>query len=360
MLWEILWRNRNTFSLTFCLGFSLISLIWQRNPFAQLAGTVGKVADRVSFVLNSGLSLPSNLWVELGKYRELEKRLAVAQKQIEEYKLEKDKFDGLTRENGQLRTAMGFAPSREFPELKAEVLGVRLDSISPRILIGKGRQDGITPFMPVIAHAHDADQNTIRAVVGIVASVDSTTAVIEPIFHPGFRLGVRLPGTGEWAMLSGNSGSLTEVLLTYIRSDGSGDKSPDGKPLMVFTSGASGIFPKGIPVGTVTRDGTKGGNMRTAFVKPFAPVASLDYVIVIMKKPEAWKIRMDRDENWDENLSTEFGSATYTPEMETKPRIKRERLPGQEKRPEENPEKKPEKTEPETGPRRVQNVTPGN
>ncbi|MBI3395273.1 MAG: hypothetical protein HY042_05525, partial [Spirochaetia bacterium] len=72
MLWEILWRNKNTFSLTFCLGFSLISLIWQRNPFASLAGGLGKGADRISYVFNSGLSLPGKFWVEVDKFRETE------------------------------------------------------------------------------------------------------------------------------------------------------------------------------------------------------------------------------------------------------------------------------------------------
>ncbi|MBI3394717.1 MAG: rod shape-determining protein MreC [Spirochaetia bacterium] len=258
---------------------------------------------------------------------------------------------------------MGFTLSRDFPELRAEVLGVRLDSISPRILIGKGKNDGLVPFMPVIAHAHDADDNTIRAVVGIVASVDSTTAIVQPIFHPAFKLGVRIPDTGEWALLTGNSGNVTEALLTYITSDlknapakDSKDPKPTGlKNLTIFTSGGSGIFPKGIPVGKISREGTRQGDTRTAFVKPFADIGELDYVVVILKKPEPWKSRWDRDDNWDDNLRTEFGAPQF-PEMEIKPRQpKRERAATPLEKDQGEPGKD-KKDDGETGPRKIQNV----
>ncbi|HQI20502.1 MAG TPA: rod shape-determining protein MreC, partial [Leptospiraceae bacterium] len=205
-------------------------MIWQRNPLARTVGFFGKVADRASGAMNSGLSATGRFWVEIDKFRELEKRYAQAEKQIEEYKLEKDKFDALKKENDTLRKTLGFAIPAEFPEVRAEVLGVRLNSISPRVIIGKGEETGIRPFMPVIARSHDADNNTIRSVVGIVVSADNGTSVVQPLIHPGFQLGVRLPDSGAWAMLSGNSGNPTQALLTVISGDGSLDgKKPIGQ-----------------------------------------------------------------------------------------------------------------------------------
>ncbi|HMU84147.1 MAG TPA: hypothetical protein PKC35_12445, partial [Leptospiraceae bacterium] len=96
-------------------------MIWQRNPLARTVGFFGKVADRASGAMNSGLSATGRFWVEIDKFRELEKRYAQAEKQIEEYKLEKDKFDALKKENDTLRKTLGFAIPAEFPEVRAEV-----------------------------------------------------------------------------------------------------------------------------------------------------------------------------------------------------------------------------------------------
>lgn len=358
MLWEILWRNKNSFSLTFCILFSTVCMIWQRNPLARTVGFFGKVADRASGAMNSGLSATGRFWVEIDKFRELEKRYAQAEKQIEEYKLEKDKFDALKKENDTLRKTLGFAIPAEFPEVRAEVLGVRLNSISPRVIIGKGEETGIRPFMPVIARSHDADNNTIRSVVGIVVSADNGTSVVQPLIHPGFQLGVRLPDSGAWAMLSGNSGNPTQALLTVISGDGSLDgKKPIGQ--VVVTSGDGGVFPKGIPVGTIVKEGPRQGQARTFFVKPFAQLMQLDSVTVVIKKPAAWARKNDEDK-LEEFLKTEFGAPEY-PETLMRLDSGRDRGPKQTQDPGEQTtgtDQQPATPGQQNEPRRIQNVNP--
>jgi len=369
MLWDILWRYKNTISLTFCLSFSTLCMLWQTNPFSKGVAFFGKASDRLSGALNSSLRLPGTIWVELDKYRELEEKYAHAQSQIEQYRLEKDKFDILQRENDRLRNALGFAPNQDFPEVRAEVLGIRVNSISPRIIIGKGREDGLAPFMPVITRVHDSENNIIRCVVGIVASVDSNTAVVEPLIHPGFRLGVRMPEGSQWAIMSGNSGRVTEVLLTYLTTDSAPETATLSnaevliKPgLKVYTSGDGGIFPPGLPVGELTREGPRQGEFRTAYMRPYAPISTLDFVSVVLRPPAAWAEKWERDSNWEEHLQTEFGEPQYpdTPRRSRQaapqtpiPAQEQEKEPGEVRPPENQP----------TGPRRIQNVqvpSPGN
>jgi rod shape-determining protein MreC len=387
MLWDILSRNKNTLSLSFTLTFSFVCLVWQGNFIARGVGFFGKVTDRISGALNSGLSLPGNIWVELDRYRELEQRYAAAQKLIEEYRLEKDKFDILKQDNRSLREALDFQIGGEYPEVRAEVLGIRLNTISPRILIDKGRDAGIEPFMPVYARAHDKEQNLIRAAVGIVVAADSGTAVIQPLNHPAFRLGVRIPDTGQWAMLSGNSGKINDLLLSYVSPDYGAEGNPVVDPAavvkgekVVYTSGEGGIFPRGIPVGVFASEGGMSGDFRTAYVRPFAPISRLEFVTVILKKPEPWTQSWNRDENWGDHLVTEFGEPVYPEKdirrVETpKPEEKKEEparvekpagttgqtpvneKPAQEnQKPNENQENNPG-TAPRA-PRRIQNVVP--
>lgn len=374
MLWEILWRNKNSFSLTFCVLFSLACIIWQRNPFAQGIGYFGRMADRISGALNSGLRFTGTLWVELDKYRELEKRYEQAQLTLEEYRLEKDKYDLLKFENEKLREALSFPAGERHPELRAEVLGVRLNTLSPRIIINMGSDDGVAPLMPVIARAHDSDGNLIRCVVGVVAAADSGSAVVQPLIHPSFRLGVRIEESGEWAILSGNSGRSNEALLTYLTTDVRPEQAVlthseiEVKPqILVRTSGEGGVFPEGIPVGRIRGEGPREGEFKTAYVEPLAPVSELDIVSVILKKPEPWSRNWDQRERWEEHLETEFGPPVY-PESgarQPEPRPEPQRRP----EPEPAPETQEPETETETGPaeeprperrepRRIQNPNP--
>lgn len=359
MLWDVLWRNKNSFSLTFCILFSLLCMIWQRNPLAGMVGFFGKLADRAGGAMNSGLSATGRFWVEIDKFRELEKRYAQAEKMIEEYRLEKDKFDALKKENETLRKTLGFSLPTEHPEVRAEVLGVRLNAISPRLTIGKGADAGLKPFMPVVARAFDKDGNTIRAVVGIVVSVESTTSVVQPMIHPGFQLGVRLPDSGEWAMLSGNSGNPLQALITVISGDGSMEgKKPLGQ--IVITSGDGGVFPKGIPVGTIMAEGPRQGQSRTFFIRPFASIAQLDSVSVILKRPDNWA-RKDGEEKLEDYLRTEFGDPEYP---ETLIRLDQGRTRPQKPQTDSapdtaEPETQQQPARPENEPRRIQNVVPG-
>lgn len=387
MLWHILWKNKNTFSLTFTIGFSIISILWQRNPLAMGMNTLGKLGDRVSGAMNASLKAPGVLFVELDKYTELQKKYDAALLKLEHNKLENDKFDTLKRENSLLREQLNFPQHTENPELKAEILAIRINNISPRIIINKGSNDGVKAFMPVITRSYDQQNQIIRAVVGIVASVDSSTSIIQPINHPQFKLGVRIPTTGQWAILSGNSGRLSEVKLTYVSADGSPDRATHSeshidilKKSTVITSGAGGIFPPGIPVGAIKRDGGREGEFRSAYVRTFADVSSLDYVTIILKEPASWVHRLNEDVKWDEHLMTEFGPAVYPDDDEKEPETHHERKPepvntATEQPQEENstdtpeeievqqtppPQDKPEEKKPEkqeqAPPRRLQNI----
>lgn len=320
MFGEIFWRNKTATSLTFCLSISFISMIWQGNILSRGVGSIGRLGDRLSGALNSGLRFTGTLWVELDRYRELEKRHAAAQKRLEEYRLEKDKFDALRAENDRLRRQAGYHLRSDYRELQAEVLGIRINSISPRLIIGKGSADGVQPYMPVIARAHDKEQNLIRAAVGMVIAVDEHSAVVQPLTHSAFRLGVRMGEQGRWAILSGNSGNIAHALLTYISDEAEANKvtisrfEGDLKPgTPIITSGGGGLFPAGIPVGTILKEGSRLDQFRTAIVVPYAPIYNLDDVTIILITPKPWsEVAQQKRKTWDEHLTTPFGNVDYT------------------------------------------------
>ncbi len=368
MLWDILWRNRNTFSLSFCLLFSITGMVWQSNPLTGVVGFFGKLADRMSGAINSGVSLPGDAFKRISQYTDLQARYNKALEQLEANRNNIDKYEQLKRENDRLRAALNFPPHSEYEEVKAEVLGIRLNSITPRILINRGSDHGLAPFMPVYTYTTDEHKNLIRSVVGIIAVADRTTAIVQPLQHPDMRLGVRIVSTGQWAILEGDSENLRRLKLRYITRDAAPDSTvfkdplPDVEKSAIITSGGSGIFPPGIPVGQITQKGEideENGGFLTAYARPYADLDRLDYVIVMKKKPDAWGPLMKREYSLIDNLETEFGSPVYPelPEEKKPAKPQRSQKPRQPEKPEKPQEKKPE-TPAETPGRRLKNLQP--
>ncbi len=359
MLWEFLWKNRVALSLSFCISFSLFCIIWQYNPFSQNMGYLGRLVERLSGLMNSGLRFTGNLWVEWEEYRSLEERYKKAQKSIEAHRLEKDKFAYIQRQYTKLRKLLDMPVQKDYPEVQAQVLALRLNAISPRIIIGKGKKHGIRPLMPVISRSYDKEQRLVRSVVGITVVADSTSAVIQPLLHPSFQIGVRIASSQEWALLSGNSGQFNEALLTYITTNFHPEtaivkhtEAPLLKEAEVYTSGAGGIFPPGIAIGMISGLSYRKNDFKTAYVKPYAEISQLDYVSVILKKVETWSSSMDRSLRWEEHLKTEFGAPQYPPITKKKKKQgKKKTLRRQQK----NKDRIPNKAK-KVQPRRLQNV----
>ena len=185
---------------------------------------------------------------------------------------------------------------------------------------------------------------------------------------------MRIETSNEWAVLSGNSGHPNKVLLTYITSDFSPEKAvvtqlevPLVKNAQVYTSGAGGIFPRGIPVGLVSGTGRRKNDFKTAFVEPFVQINRLDYVSVIIKKPEVWSKALDQKLRWQEHLKTEFGNLVYPklPPNKKKRTVKKikprsVKTVSQSKKEEAGKQKKTEKNTTPKRARRLQNVSPYN
>ncbi|GBF50999.1 rod shape-determining protein MreC [Leptospira ryugenii] len=230
---------------------------------------------------------------------------------MEEYRQMAKDIDRLKAENDILRQELNFPLRSDYPAVRAEVLSVRLNSIYRTIIINKGSEVGIKPYMPVVARALDEKGRFAEALVGKIIAVSKGSAVVQPLINSNFSMGVSVPGTNLWASLSGNSGRGTDVLLDYIDSGividpkaiGSFPMGPTppgtsntyftegfskiGKP--VFSSGGSGVYPSGIPVGIIIEEGPRNGSFKTAFVRPFVEFDKLLNVVVIKKLPEKWR-----------------------------------------------------------------------
>lgn len=148
----------------------------------------------------------------------------------------------------------------------ARVIARSTDSWSSTITIDKGTTSGIQTGMPVM---------TSTGVVGQVSECGPTTATVRLITDESSGVSAKVQSSGAQGQLQGSADGILH--LNLIRTDqqvSTGDS--------VVTSGLGGVYPKGLPVGTVSNVTKSSGSLYYDItVEPLASVGSLEEVLVI-------------------------------------------------------------------------------
>jgi rod shape-determining protein MreC len=190
----------------------------------------------------------------------------VQQLEIERVRLNED-----AEQAHRLQALLSFKEQYISKTVAAQVIGSSGSEQSRSIYIDKGSRDGIKPDMAVIT-ADGIVGKVLRGVQDHVASVlliDDQTSGVGAILEKSRLQGV-LRGTPAG-----------EVILEKVMTDET--VSPGEK---VLTSGGDRIFPKGLPVGTVTKVSPGQELFLNIRVKPAADLDRLEEVLVITQEED--------------------------------------------------------------------------
>lgn len=147
----------------------------------------------------------------------------------------------LRAENARLRDLLSLSRRMQTDFTAAEVLHQSTASDERMLLINAGTSQGITAFEPVVSP---------EGLIGVVVGVTPSTATVMTWAHPDFRVSAYAAGGRVVGMVAPSSaGSASEASLEF-RAASYRDTLPSGT--LILSSGLGGVYPKGIPVGTVT------------------------------------------------------------------------------------------------------------
>jgi rod shape-determining protein MreC len=180
---------------------------------------------------------------------------------------------GLEEENRRLRELLELDRRLEAGAVAATVLRQVTPTRGLAVVLSKGARDGIRALAPVV---------TPNGLLGIVRSVDPRTSVAVLWTHPDFRVSAMTPDGSVFGLVQPRGGDpdMMTMLLVGIPYR---DTIPPGTPLL--TSGFGGVYPRGIPIGTVTRMlDEQAGLARTYVVRAAAHPGSASHVIVLIRR----------------------------------------------------------------------------
>jgi len=176
----------------------------------------------------------------------------------------------LAAENARLKKLLEFRESVEEQAIPAQVISADAMNWFRTITINKGTNSGISENMPVMA-ASGVVGRTIKCAANssrVLLVTDASSAVAALIQNSRTRTVARGTGSG-----------ISCEYAARLDEAGVGDH--------LVTSGTGGVFPKGIPIGTITRVETpEYGLFQTIKAKPAVDFSRLEEVLVIIVKKE--------------------------------------------------------------------------
>ena len=173
----------------------------------------------------------------------------------------------IARENEELRKLLGIGHRFDLKTVTVRVTGVGPSNFENTVFIDRGTAEGVRRDLPVISG---------EGLVGRVVEASAHSARVLLLIDPSSAVAARLASNGQTGVISGKGGEQLQFDLFNV-------DAPVSLQDEVLTSGyRGGVYPAGIPIGTVARLDPKGSALtRRVWVRPYVDFTGLDYLLVV-------------------------------------------------------------------------------
>ncbi len=146
----------------------------------------------------------------------------------------------LASENAQLRALLGLRDRAHFRTVGAEVLHQDSPTDGRTLLLSAGKSAGVEIGNPVVS---------AEGLVGLVVAVGRQSSIAMTWAHPDFAASAVTQGGGLLGIVSPSSGVAASESFLQLRGVPYRDTVAVGT--LVLTSGLTGVYPKGVPIGRI-------------------------------------------------------------------------------------------------------------
>jgi rod shape-determining protein MreC len=188
------------------------------------------------------------------------------------------KAGSLESENDRLRKIIGLGSRLRWGFIPAEALHGRGVRDETTVILSAGSRAGVSRLSPVIAP---------EGLVGVVDQVDPTMSHAMLWTHPDFRVSAMSPDGSAFGIAQAHLAGATGGYLLELRGVPFRATLKPGS--VIVSSGWGGVWPRGIPVGTVLQEiKTSEGWARTYLLRPAVNPADV-YSVMILRRDRVAK-----------------------------------------------------------------------
>jgi len=193
---------------------------------------------------------------------------------ISDYESLEKNYMEIERENTELRNQLGYTDVDSVDRIPAVIIGNDPGNIFNTLLIDKGKKDGITKNMPVVAFCEG-----FQGLVGRVVETGASSSKVLPLYDKAFFAASRLQNLRYEGLVNGSGKSKKRILMSYVNKSG---KERISYGDVVITSGMQSIFPKGIYIGKVRSISAREYETSLQLeIEPTVDFSRLEYVFII-------------------------------------------------------------------------------
>jgi len=195
------------------------------------------------------------------------------QERLDSLSLNSMKAGSLEGENDRLRKLIGLGSRLRLGFIPAEALHGRGVRDETTVILSAGSRAGVSRLSPVIAP---------EGLVGVVDQVDPTMSHAMLWTHPDFRVSAMSPDGTAFGIAQAHLTGATGGYLIELRGVPFRATLKPGS--LIVSSGWGGVWPRGIPIGTVLMEiKTSEGWARTYLLRPAVNPADV-YSVMILRR----------------------------------------------------------------------------
>lgn len=274
-------RGRAILLVLLALSIVLITLDFRSGGGGPL-GEAKDISSSIVAPIQRGITAVTrpigNFFSSIGNIAGLKSENSQLKNELQSANEKLNEYPALQKDNARLRQILELRQSwTSMKTVTAQVIGVPPDNYKWAVFIDKGRADGIHKDQAVIDP---------EGLVGKIVQVGNHQATVLLLIDPEAAAAAKVSEGKKTVsgLVQGNGGN-EDLSLTGVAAN---EKVDVGKPVETdFYNG--GVFPAGIPIGTIT---FVGGDQRaleqTIKVHPKVDFSNLDYVQILLgtgKKP---------------------------------------------------------------------------
>ncbi len=266
-------RARGLLVLLVLVSLTLITIDFRagdEGPLSGLRRVATSVFEPVQEALATAVRPVGDGFRAIGDTFRARSELARLRAEMQEVDEVRQSFDDLSRENAELRGLLGLRDRVAAESVTARVVAQSSSNFDWTVTLDVGASSGVQRDMVVVNG---------QGLVGRVLQVTETASRVLLALDPNFSAAARVAPSGETGLITGQAGDL----MRYRPLDPETEVEVGAE---IVTSGYSnGIFPPGIPIGTVEEVGQPTALLdRELRVRPFVDFSRLDFVLIILQE----------------------------------------------------------------------------
>jgi rod shape-determining protein MreC len=251
-------------TVLFCL---LLLTVQTRSQSSAPADVLAALAAPLQTAVARAGHLAVGAWSTYREWRDVRAENVRLRDEVQRLRTATLQVDETVDENRRLRQLLSLQERLPLATLASEVIARESGGWVRSLTIGRGRQDGVTRLMAVIAPT---------GLVGRVVEARHATAIVQLLTDPASTVGAHAVSTRTAGIVEGQARGT--MRFKFMARDGAGLKVGD----LVVTSGVGGLIPRGLPIGRVQSIDDRGSALfHFAVLAPAVDFARLDDVLLV-------------------------------------------------------------------------------